>query len=146
MLKDIREAYNFICVNHVDGDDIVLIGFSRGAFTARSIADLIASIGLLNVEGMAYFYSIFEDYENIADEKRSSHDFLDDSSRYLTKYNGEEGKAKILWGNKRKDEYRHWLKAVSRYWESKDARMLSADLGTERLVSGYTQQRHHHQD
>lgn len=111
--KDIREAYNFICVNYVDGDDIVLVGFSRGAFTARSIADLIASIGLLNVEGMTYFYPIFEDYENMADEHRSSHDFLDDSANYLTKYNGEKGKAKILWENERKDEYRHWLKAVS---------------------------------
>lgn len=112
-VKDIREAYNFICVNYVDGDDIILVGFSRGAFTARSIADLIGSIGLLNVEGMAYFYSIFEDYENMDDENRSSHDFLDDSYRHLSKYNGEKGKAKILWENKRKDEYRRWLKAVS---------------------------------
>lgn len=111
--KDIREAYNFICVNYVDDDDIVLIGFSRGAFTARSIADLVSSIGLLNVEGMAYFYSIFEDYENIGDEHRSSQDFLDDSASILTPYNGEKGKAKILWENKRKDEYRDWLRAVS---------------------------------
>ncbi|CAN8104021.1 unnamed protein product [Discula destructiva] len=111
---DIREAYNFICANFVDGDDIVLVGFSRGAFTARSIADLIASIGLLNVDGMANFYSIFEDYENMGDENGGSHDFLDDSAKYLASYNGETGKARILWENKRKNEYRQWLK--SRHW------------------------------
>lgn len=62
---------------------------------------------------MTYFYSIFEDYENMANEHRNSHEFLDDSATYLTPYNGEKGKAKILWENKRKDEYRNWLIAVS---------------------------------
>lgn len=112
-MKDIREAYNFICANYVDGDDIILIGFSRGAFTARSIADLIGSIGLLNVDGMANFFSIFGDYENMGDEDRDRHDFLDNSANYLTSYNGEKGKAKIIWENRRKDEYREWLKQVS---------------------------------
>lgn len=97
----------------MDGDDIILTGFSRGAFTARSIADLIASIGLLTTEGMAWFYSIFEDYENMADKNRSKSQFLDDSYKFLTKYNGEKDKAKILWENKRKEEYKRWLKSVS---------------------------------
>lgn len=91
----------------------MLVGFSRGAFTARSVADLIASIGLLNTEGMVHFYSIFSDYENMADEYRRSDAFLDDSYSYLTKYDGEKGKAKISWENHRKDEYRAWLIKVS---------------------------------
>lgn len=111
--KDIREGYNFICANYVDGDDIILIGFSRGAFTARSIADLIGSIGLLNTEGLDFFYPIFEDYENMADEDRRRDEFLDDSYDCLTKYNGEKGKQKILWENRRKEEYKQWLKNVS---------------------------------
>lgn len=111
--KDIREGYNFICTNYVDGDDIVLIGFSRGAFTARSIADLIGSIGLLDAEGFKYFYPIFEDYENMADEDRDEHEFLDDSYKYLEKYNGQKGKEKILWENRRKEAYKKWLKSVS---------------------------------
>ena len=45
--KDIREIYNYICNNYVDGDEIILTGFSRGAFTARSVADMISSVGLL---------------------------------------------------------------------------------------------------
>lgn len=36
--KNIREAYSFIATNYEPGDEIFLIGFSRGAFTARSVA------------------------------------------------------------------------------------------------------------
>ena len=68
--------YNFICANYVAGDDIILIGFSRGAFTSRSTADMIASMGLLTPEGLNSFYDIFSDYENIGDEKRSPKDYL----------------------------------------------------------------------
>ena len=36
--QNIREAYSFIATNYEAGDEIILIGFSRGAFTARSVA------------------------------------------------------------------------------------------------------------
>lgn len=111
-MKDIREVYNFICANYVDGDDIILTGFSRGAFTARSVADLIASIGLLTARGLTWFYSIFEDYENMADVGRGKEEFLDDSYQSLSPLNGMTGMKKMEWENKRKDEYRNWLKKV----------------------------------
>lgn len=59
-----RESYSFICANYVDGDEIILLGFSRGAFTARSIAGMIADLGLLTREGMAFFYPVFKDMQN----------------------------------------------------------------------------------
>ncbi|KAI9810072.1 MAG: hypothetical protein M1827_006683 [Pycnora praestabilis] len=62
--ENIREAYAFLAANYNPGDEIFLIGFSRGAFTARSIAGLIGSIGLLTRNGMEDFYEIFKDYEN----------------------------------------------------------------------------------
>lgn len=41
-------AYTFICHNYQNvNDQIILIGFSRGAFTARCIADLIHHVGVL---------------------------------------------------------------------------------------------------
>jgi len=49
---------------HRKSDKIYLLGFSRGAFTARSVGGLIASLGLLTKEAMEYFYYIFEDFEN----------------------------------------------------------------------------------
>jgi uncharacterized protein (DUF2235 family) len=48
----------------VDGDEIILIGFSRGAFTARSIAGMIGALGLLTREGMEFFYPVFKDMQN----------------------------------------------------------------------------------
>ncbi len=63
--ENIREAYAFIVQNYVEGDEIILLGFSRGAFTARSIAGLIDTVGLLTRSGMAHFYRIFKDYENM---------------------------------------------------------------------------------
>jgi uncharacterized protein (DUF2235 family) len=61
--EHIREAYSFICANYSSGDEIFLLGFSRGAFTARSVASLICTIGLLTPTGLGYFYQIFQDWE-----------------------------------------------------------------------------------
>ncbi|KAI1878321.1 uncharacterized protein JN550_000503 [Neoarthrinium moseri] len=65
--ENIREAYSYICANYVDGDEIILVGFSRGAFTARSIAGIISDLGLLTREGMEYFYPVFKDMQNWMD-------------------------------------------------------------------------------
>jgi hypothetical protein len=50
------------------GDEIILIGFSRGAFTARSVSGLIGEIGLLTREGMKDFFAVFKDSENFKNE------------------------------------------------------------------------------
>lgn len=69
--EHVREAYSFLANNYTDGDSIFLIGFSRGAFTARSIGGLIGGMGLLNKAGLPWFYLIFKDWENagVADYK-----------------------------------------------------------------------------
>lgn len=43
--ENIRSAYQFIAQNYVPGDEIYLFGFSRGAFTVRSLAALITACG-----------------------------------------------------------------------------------------------------
>ncbi|KAL8762877.1 MAG: hypothetical protein Q9184_001173 [Pyrenodesmia sp. 2 TL-2023] len=70
--ENIREAYAFLATNYLPDDEIFLVGFSRGAFTARSIAAMISSVGLLTVEGMAEFYAIFKDWEHQVDVKYES--------------------------------------------------------------------------
>ena len=44
---NVREGYRWLRDNYTDGDQIYLFGFSRGAYTARSIAGLIATCGLI---------------------------------------------------------------------------------------------------
>jgi uncharacterized protein (DUF2235 family) len=66
--ENMREAYNFIAVNWHPGDEIFLMGFSRGAFTARSVGGMMGDLGLLTRQGLQYFNEIFEDYEHRHDD------------------------------------------------------------------------------
>lgn len=45
--RQIRRAYGYIASRYRPGDRIFLIGYSRGAFAARSLAGLIDRVGLL---------------------------------------------------------------------------------------------------
>lgn len=45
--RNVRQAYKYLARHYEPGDEIHLIGFSRGAFTARSVAGYIAACGLL---------------------------------------------------------------------------------------------------
>jgi len=45
--ENIRSGYMFIAQNYLPGDEMFLFGFSRGAFTARSLCGLINACGIL---------------------------------------------------------------------------------------------------
>jgi Uncharacterized alpha/beta hydrolase domain (DUF2235) len=45
--ENIAEAYRFLMRHWTPGDDIFLFGFSRGAFTARSLGGLVTTFGIL---------------------------------------------------------------------------------------------------
>lgn len=45
--RNIQDAYRFLVHNYAPGDDIYLFGFSRGAYTVRSLAGLMRKAGLL---------------------------------------------------------------------------------------------------
>jgi uncharacterized protein (DUF2235 family) len=63
----IRNAYSFISHNYNfthDGDEIFLVGFSRGAFTVQCLASLIGQIGLLRKEGLQYLRGLFTLWAN----------------------------------------------------------------------------------
>jgi uncharacterized protein (DUF2235 family) len=47
---NIYDAYRFLIANYEPGDEIYLFGFSRGAFTARSIGGMIRKCGILKRE------------------------------------------------------------------------------------------------
>lgn len=72
----LRAGYGFLAHNYVKGDEIYLFGFSRGAYTARSIAGLASSFGLLSKKGMdniAYVYEAYRDgcfSQNVTDSEK----------------------------------------------------------------------------
>ena len=48
--ENVRQAYRFLSAFYQSGDEIYVFGFSRGAFTARSLAGFVAAAGLLRKE------------------------------------------------------------------------------------------------
>ena len=70
--ENMREAYTYLAINWKPGDEMFLIGFSRGAFTARSIGGMIGALGLLTRAGLPSFNEIFEDWEHRFDDRYES--------------------------------------------------------------------------
>jgi uncharacterized protein (DUF2235 family) len=48
VIARIVRGYTFISRNYTAGDKIYVVGFSRGAYTARALAGMVAKVGLLN--------------------------------------------------------------------------------------------------
>lgn len=48
----ILQAYRFVINNYERGDELFLFGFSRGAFTVRSLSGLIRNSGILKIENL----------------------------------------------------------------------------------------------
>jgi uncharacterized protein (DUF2235 family) len=59
---NVRHAYQWLMARHEPGDKIYLFGFSRGAYTARSLAGLISKCGLLLPGSSFSVPQVFERY------------------------------------------------------------------------------------
>lgn len=65
----IRAGYEFLMENHLPGDTIVMFGFSRGSYTARALAGMLHSVGLLpkgNHEQVPFAYRIYKEQADLA--------------------------------------------------------------------------------
>jgi len=60
---NVIEAYNFIVLNYAPGDEIFCFGFSRGAYTARAVAGLVADLGVMEPRYMQIFPDIYDIYK-----------------------------------------------------------------------------------
>ncbi len=59
---NIKEAYRFLVDHYQEGDQLFFFGFSRGAYTARSLAGFIRNSGLLKIEHLDRLDEAFELY------------------------------------------------------------------------------------
>lgn len=62
--KNIEDAYRFLVLNYYQGDEIYLFGFSRGAYTVRSLAGMIYCSGLLDRPHVTKAHEAYELYRN----------------------------------------------------------------------------------
>ena len=71
--KNVEDAYRFLVDHYGEGDRVYLFGFSRGAFTARSLAGMVFKCGLLRaghdnlVEYASKIYNTQDNAEVAAD-------------------------------------------------------------------------------
>ena len=62
--ENIRLAYEWLIENYEDGDEIFILGFSRGAYTARSLAGLVTKLGILKPGSPIGVAQLYERYKH----------------------------------------------------------------------------------
>ncbi len=75
---NVRDGYRFLANNYEPGDEVYIFGFSRGAFTARSLAGFIGACGLLTKTTMGKLMKAWAFYrtpkhERDKEEKEAIH-------------------------------------------------------------------------
>lgn len=61
---NVRSLYRFIVLNYEPGDELYLFGFSRGAFTVRTLLGFMNCIGLLEKDDEYYTPELYGLYES----------------------------------------------------------------------------------
>lgn len=74
--ENIREAYRFLALNYEPGDEIYLVGYSRGAYTVRSLAGLIRTASIVRREHVCKISRAFELYRE-RDTGPDDHDAIE---------------------------------------------------------------------
>lgn len=64
LYSNIEEAYWHLAFNYEPGDEIYIFGFSRGAFTARSLAGLIRSCGIPTQDNLRRIPEAMKSYQS----------------------------------------------------------------------------------
>lgn len=52
LIGNLTETYRFLALNYEPGDEIFVFGFSRGAYTARSLVGMLGRVGLLRARSL----------------------------------------------------------------------------------------------
>ena len=60
---NVRALYRFVVYNYSEGDELYFFGFSRGAFTVRTLAGFMNKVGLIKKDDDYYVPEIYACYE-----------------------------------------------------------------------------------
>jgi uncharacterized protein (DUF2235 family) len=64
----IRNGYEFLVTNHAEGDEIFVLGFSRGAYAARSLVGMLRKTGLVKeLDFVPAAYELYRDRDETPD-------------------------------------------------------------------------------
>ena len=85
--SNIRDAYKFIIWNYEPGDQLYFFGFSRGAYTVRSLAGLIRNCGVIKPE---FLHLVDEAYHLYRDRSKLTHPDSDLMKAFKRSYGIDE--------------------------------------------------------
>lgn len=68
--RNVRDAYRFVVENFTPGDELFFFGFSRGAYTVRSVVGFIRNCGILRPEFADKIGEAYALYRNRKDRTR----------------------------------------------------------------------------
>ena len=85
--RNIQDAYKFLIWTYKPGDEIYLFGFSRGAYTVRSLAGLIRNCGILKPEFLPF---VTEAYHLYRDRSEITHPDSDLMTAFRNSYGIEQ--------------------------------------------------------
>ncbi len=60
--QEVISAYEWLIENYSDGDELFLFGFSRGAYTARSLSGLISEYGMIQLGAPLSIHQLYQRY------------------------------------------------------------------------------------
>ena len=81
--KNIRDCYAWLIANWRPGDELYFVGFSRGAYTARSLAGLVRNAGILRPEHAG---RVGEAYDLYRDRSDDTHPDSERSKAFRARY------------------------------------------------------------
>ena len=93
--ENIAEAYLFLMRHYRPGDQIFLFGFSRGAFTARSIGGLVTQFGLLRPEMEGLVPTLLHTY--FSDRERGGKKYTAIRDQISRLFTSEQTRATPVW-------------------------------------------------
>jgi uncharacterized protein (DUF2235 family) len=113
--ENILDAYKFIIWNYEQGDEIYLFGFSRGAYTSRSLAGMIRKVGLVKNNDLNLIKKAYDLYRNpkekpdgkVATEFREKHSQPDAHVKFIGVWDtvGSLGIPFMVMQNKKKYQF-----------------------------------------
>lgn len=78
LAENVKQAYASLALNYAPGDEVYFFGFSRGAFTVRSLGGLVGLVGIVDKRHMDKFNHAWEYYRTPPAERttRQREEFL----------------------------------------------------------------------
>ncbi|MEM8638303.1 MAG: DUF2235 domain-containing protein [Cyanobacteria bacterium P01_G01_bin.54] len=80
--RNIQDGYQFISLNYQPGDEVYLFGFSRGAYTVRSLAGLIYTSGLVSRTHIRQTPEAYRLYRELGGEQEDSSELVAFRKKY----------------------------------------------------------------